>query len=300
MKWLELSVESSPEYVEPLCHVLSQHGKFGLVIEEEGGYNPDEGEEPSGNERVFVRTYIPLETFSQTLRHNIDLGVKLIAHFSTKSVLKEKVMEQEDWIKSWKDNFQVLRIGENVVVAPSWREYNPENDDVLIKIDPGMAFGTGHHPTTRMCLELMEKLVRPGMFVLDIGCGSAILSIAAAGMGASRVLGLEIDPAVAKVALANVNANGLKSTVEVVEGTLTSVDIEPSLFDVAVANISAKVVSEICADIVAVVKPGGKLILSGILEEAVDDVERCVSDAGARIELCRDSGDWVCLLASLA
>ena len=299
MKWLELSVESLPEYVEPLCQLFSQHGHRDVVVEEEGGYNPDEGETRAGNERVIVRTYIPLNTSSDAIRSKIDLGVRLVAHFSPISILREKVMEQEDWIRSWKDNFHVLRIGKNVVVVPSWREYNPKDTDVVIKLDPGMAFGTGHHPTTRMCLELMEKLMRPGMSVLDVGCGSAILSIAAAGMGASGVLGLEIDPVVVGVARSNVRANGFDDAVEVIQGALPNIDVSPSGFDIAVANISAKVISEIAGNIITVVKTGGKLIISGVLQENIESVARCVTDAGARIEWQCDSDDWVSLVATV-
>lgn len=299
MKWVELSVESLPEYVEPLSQVFSRYGQGGVAVEEVGGYNPDEGETPSGDELIVLRTYIPLNSATEERRNQIDLGVRLVAHFSPISVLKEKVVEEEDWEQLWKEHFHVLRIGQRTVVVPSWREYRPMDSDVVVGLDPGMAFGTGHHPTTRMCLELLEELVTPGMDVLDVGCGSAILSIAAAGLGAGSVLGLEIDPVAEEVARSNVRDNDLDGTVKVTLGTLPHADVDTDCYDIAVANISAKIVSELAGELVAAVRPGGTLIVSGVLQDNADGVVQSLTEAGAHVRRRCISGDWVSLVGSV-
>ena len=151
------------------------------------------GEAPSATDWVTLKTYIPLNSAADGRRNRIDLGVRLVAHVSPVSPLQETVVEEEDWQHAWKEHFHVLRVGKRMVVSPTWREHKAKKSDIVVTLDPGMAFGTGHHPTTRMCLELLEKMVKPVMSVLDVGCGSGILSIAAAKLRARSVLGLEID-----------------------------------------------------------------------------------------------------------
>ena len=153
-----------------------RYGHGGVAVEEEGGYNPDEGETPSAADWVTLKTYLPLNSTTRERRNRIDLGVRLVAHAYPVSTLQERVLTEEDWESSWKEHFYVLRVGDRTVICPTWRDYEPRKTDVVITLDPGMAFGTGHHPTTRMCLQHLECLVRPGVDVLDVGCGSGILS----------------------------------------------------------------------------------------------------------------------------
>ena len=299
MKWLELSVEALPEYVEPLSQVFFQYGQGGVAVEEGGGHQPDEGETPSEGERVTLRTYIPLDSTTKERRNRIDLGVRLVAHFCPISVLREQVLEEEDWERAWKQHFNVLHVGKRLVVVPSWRHHRAGKSDVVIKLDPGMAFGTGHHPTTRMCLELLEELVIPRMAVVDVGCGSGILSIAAAGLGAGSGFGLEIDPVATKVARSNVRDNGLARTVRIARGTLPHRDIDANSYDIAVANISARVISQLAGELIDVVKPGGKLIVSGILREHSQSVAQSLAEAGAKVGRSCHDGDWETMVASV-
>ncbi len=266
-------------------------------MEAPGGYNPDEGESPPSAERVTVRTYIPLDHETDERTNYIDMGVRLVAHLSDVSSLRQRVLEEEDWQDAWKKHFDILRIGKRTVVAPSWREYAPRPEDAVIRLDPGMAFGTGHHPTTKMCLELLEELVSPGSSVLDVGCGSGILSIAAARLGAARVFGLDIDRDAAGSAISNVRDNALEQQVEIAEGTLPHEGAPASRFDVAVANISAKVASEMAEHLVSAVKPGGRLLVSGILLENKAGVAERLSAAGARGTTTKVDGDWVTLVS---
>ena len=297
-KWIELSVQAPPEYVEPLSKVFYQYGQGGVAIEQPGGFDPDDGEKPPDDAWVTVKTYIPLDSQSRERRSRIDLGVRLVSHLSPISSLREKVLE-EDWQSAWKKHFHVLHVGKRMAVVPSWQEYHPEESRLVIRLDPGMAFGTGHHPTTRMCLELLEELVRPGMDVLDVGCGSGILSIAAARLGARAVLGLEIDPLAVTAAESNVSQNGVVGTVNIVRGTLPRPSIAANSCDIAVANISARVVTELAGALVSVVRPGGTLIVSGILRDKKDAVASHLKDAGARARGSHGKDDWVSLVVSI-
>ena len=220
MLWVELSIDTPSEFVEPLTQVFTEHGEGGVAIELPAGHNPDEGEEAPIPERVTVTTYIPHDSRLEGRYARIDTAVRLVAYVGDVSELRVRVVEEEEWQDAWKEHFHALRIGTRTVIVPTWRTYEPREDDVVITIDPGMAFGTGHHPTTRMCLELLEMHVEPGDRVLDLGCGSGVLSIAAAKLGASDVLGLEIDPTAASVAERNVRENGVQNTVNTDEATL--------------------------------------------------------------------------------
>ncbi len=296
MKWLELSVSAPPEFVEPLSHIFYRYGHGGVALEQQGGFNPDEGETPSETAWITLKTYLPINESTDERRNRIDVGVRLVAHVGPVTELVARTVDEDEWQNSWKDHFHVLRVGRRLVVKPTWREYEPGAEDVVIVLDPGMAFGTGHHPTTRSCLEVLERLVEPGMAVLDFGCGSGILSIAASKLGASSVLGVEADSSAVRVAKQNARENGVEHNVRVVEGTLPRPEVRPSGFDLAVANISAKVVSEAAGELVGAVKSGGAVIASGIIVDNKAVVERSMAAAGAALADTIVDGDWVTLV----
>ena len=299
LKWLELSVRTPPEFVEPLSQIFYRYGHGGVAVEVDGGFNPDEGEALSGDEWAMVTTYLPMNESLDERRGRIDVGVRLVAHVSDISPLQERVVEEEEWQNSWKEHFHVLKVSPRITICPTWREHTPQTGEHVILLDPGMAFGTGHHPTTRMCLEQLDALVKPGMDVLDVGCGSGVLSIAAARLGARHVFGLEIDSVAVNVAKQNVRDNEVQHTVRVVQGTLPHPDAKQSAYGIAVANISAKVVSEISSYLVRAVHDGGKVIASGILLENKDGVVQALADAGADLEQTLVDGDWVTLVADV-
>ena len=298
LKWLELSVSAPPEFVEPLSHIFYRYGHGGVALEQQGGFNPDEGETASETAWVTLKTYLPINESTDERRNLIDVGVRLVAHVGPVTELVARTVDEDEWQNSWKEHFHVLRVGRRLVVKPTWREYDPRPTDVVIVLDPGMAFGTGHHPTTRSCLEQLERLVAPGASVLDFGCGSGILSIAASKLGASSVLGVEADSSAVRVAKQNARENGVQHNVLVVEGTLPRPEARPGAFDVAVANISAKVVSEASTELVKAVKPGGVVIASGIILDNKAVVERSMAAAGAALSDTIVDGDWVTLVYS--
>ena len=298
MKWLELSVEAPREFVEPLSEVFRRYGHGGVAAEELGGHNPDERETPPDTGRVVVKTYVPLDSSTEERRSRIDVGVRLIAQLAPVSPLHERLLEEKDWQRAWRQHARVLRIGKRVVVVPTWRKYQPKPLDVVIVLDPGMAFGTGHHPTTRMCLELLEETINPGMDVLDVGSGSGILAIAAARLGARNVLALETNPTAVEAAVSNLRANRVGNTARAVHGTLPHREVASGSWDLVVANISSTVISELAPELVAALKPGGTLIASGILLDKKSAVEQRLRQEGAHVHRNVEDGDWVTQIAS--
>jgi ribosomal protein L11 methyltransferase len=206
-----------------------------------------------------------------------------------------------DWAESWKEHFDVKRYGKHVVVVPSWRAYEPAAGDLVISLDPGMAFGTGQHETTRMCLEALERAVKPGMRVLDLGCGSGILSIAAARLGAAGVLALDIDPDCARITRANAARNDCSALIDARVGSLgagsTEVDALVSNIGVLVANIVAGTIIDLAPHLAAALVPRGKLIASGIIGEREAAVVDALRAAGLSIERVHEMGEWRCIEA---
>ena len=296
MLWVELSIDTPSEFVEPLTQVFTEHGEGGVAIELPAGHNPDEGEEAPVPERVTVTTYIPHDNRLEGRYSRIDTAVRLVAHVGDLSELRVRVIKEEEWQESWKEHFHVLRVGMRTVIVPTWRTYESRENDVVITIDPGMAFGTGHHPTTRMCLELLEIHVEPGDRVLDLGCGSGVLSIAAAKLGASDVLGLEIDPIAASVAERNLRENEVHDSVRTDEASLPHPKAESDGYDLLVANVSAKVITELAEHIVGVVRSGGTLIFSGILDKQRTEVIERMVTLGVQFDEGLTDADWVALV----
>lgn len=299
MRWLELSVRSPQEFVEPLSQIFYRYGHGGVVIESEGGFNPDEGESVSPSSWVTLKTYLPMSSTVRERKARIDLGVRLVAHVSPVSSLVERELDEQEWQDSWKKHFDVLHLGRRLVICPTWKEYKATVTDIVLNLDPGMAFGTGHHPTTRACLEMLEEHVKPGTRVLDVGCGSGILSIAAAKLGAGGVVGIEIDPVGVGVARSNVKHNGVGHTVRIIRGTLPHPAITTRAHSLVVANISARVITELAGEIVKTATNGGTLITSGIVAGNRPGVEEALVSNGARIDKAIVDGDWVTIQASV-
>jgi ribosomal protein L11 methyltransferase len=205
-----------------------------------------------------------------------------------------RFVEEEDWAEAWKAFYRPLRIGRTLVIKPSWETFMAADGDRVIELDPGMAFGTGAHPTTQLCLALLEERVSPGDRVLDLGCGSGILALAAARLGARDVLALDVDPVAVAAARENARANGLSDLVRVAEGSVETAGGAPC--DLVVANILADVIIDLARDLSRLVRNDGLLIASGIIADRAADVIASLVALGFRVEEERAQGDWRALV----
>ncbi len=293
MDWLELSVEASPELVEPLVELFQRYGRRQVVVEEAGGFNPDEGESPPVGGPVFVRTYFPQDRRSADRVARIQAGVQLMGLIKPLSPLAVRTVSPYEWEEAWKAHFQPLRIGKRLVVRPTWHEVEASEGDIVLTLDPGLAFGTGHHPTTRMCLEQLERRVEAGMRVLDLGTGSGLLAQGALLLGAEWALALDTEADAVRSSRRNLKAAGLSRRVRIARGTLPHA-LATGL-DLTVANISAKVLVELAGALAETLRPGGTLIASGVLEERGDEVREALLGAGFEELETQQTEDWLAL-----
>ena len=222
MTWLELSVEADSEAVESISELLAQYGyNGGVAIDQPIIAGADGPEYTYDTSRpVTLRTYLPLDEQAEEVRRRLEQALWYLGQMRPVGPLRVRQLEEQDWADAWKQHYAVQRIGERAVIVPSWLEYEPRPGDVVLRLDPGMAFGTGLHPTTQLCVALLEVYVEPGMTALDLGCGSGILAIAAARLGAGAVLALDTDPIAVAATRENVARNDVASAVHVAEGSL--------------------------------------------------------------------------------
>lgn len=282
MKWLELSVRVPSEYVEPVSYLFGRYGN-GLSIEK-----ASEGE-------ALLRTY--LTTTATQKRARIEVGVKLIGSLRPIGELRVREIEEEDWQESWKENFTLLRVGRRLVIKPPWIPYEVRDSELVLEIDPGLAFGTGHHPTTQMALEELERLSPTGMRVLDVGTGSGVLSVAAIKLGAERVTALDVDSTAVKMARRAVRANRIADKVSLGRGSLPHSLAPAGVFDLALANISAKVVSNLAPELHRCLRVGGILVAGGFLDKQESQVAEKLRELGFHIQNRYVIEDWVTLEA---
>jgi len=282
--WQELSITVPHEYVEPISYLFSRYGK-GVSTE------------LAGKGKVLLRTY--LTTGSRQRMARIDVGVRLVGAIEPIGDLEiRELPEDEDWMESWKSNFGILRIGKRLVIKPTWLEldFTASPDDIVIEIDPGIAFGTGYHPTTDTCLQAMEQHIAPGMTVLDLGTGSGILTIAAIKLGAGLVTALDIDSQAVTAARRNFKRLGINKQVRLGQGSVPHPTAPAGDFDLAVANISARGVADRCPFILTALKPGALFIASGLLNTQKEEVAAVVEPLGFSLISEWPQEEWTTLL----
>ncbi|GHO87944.1 50S ribosomal protein L11 methyltransferase [Dictyobacter formicarum] len=300
MQWLELTVQVHPEAVESVSELLSSYSRDGVVIEEPYELS-DDGQEYHilVGQPVQVHAYLPLDGTEEEKKQEIARGLwhfsSLGAHFVGE--LHSRVVDEEDWANAWKDYYHVTHIGKRLVIRPSWREYTPKEDEVVLTLDPGMAFGTGVHPTTRMCLERVEQLVQPGMQILDVGTGSGILALAAAKLGASHIDAIDNSSVAVESSKANAEMNELQSQIDVVLGVLGDAEAsrKEGHYDLVLANIIAHIIGSIAPQLAQVVAPHGLLVVSGIIEARRADAEGPLLEAGLELVDETRIDDWLAL-----
>jgi ribosomal protein L11 methyltransferase len=215
--------------------------------------------------------------------------------------LETRLVHEEDWADAWKEHFPVMRIGRQVVIQPTWREYEASDGDVVIRLDPGMAFGTGLHPTTRLCLAAIEELAAAGAVagaqVLDVGTGSGILAICAALFGARSIVAVDTDPLAVETTRQNATLNGVERLIDVRKGSLPLAG-GAETFDLVVANLIAGLLMDLAAELAAVVRPDtGRLLVSGVFHEREGEVRSAFEAAGLQVVGRHSEGEWLALEA---
>ncbi|WP_203361701.1 50S ribosomal protein L11 methyltransferase [Bacillus sp. REN10] len=309
MKWSEISIQTTNEAVEAISNILHEAGASGVVIEDpfelqrerEDQFgeiyqlNPDDYPE----EGVIVKAYLPVNSFLAETAEGIAQSIKNLVEYNIdigQNVMTLIEVNEEDWATAWKQYYNPVKISEKFTIVPTWEEYEPvSTDELIIELDPGMAFGTGTHPTTVMCLQALERYVQSGDHVVDVGTGSGVLSIGAALLGANKVTALDLDEVAVESAKENVRLNHVEEIVNVSKNNL--LDGIDEQVDVVVANILAEVIMSFTDEVAQVVKPGGYFISSGIISQKRDDVKEAVLAAGFDIEETVLMEDWVAIIA---
>ncbi|SDM20136.1 50S ribosomal protein L11 methyltransferase [Bacillus sp. OK048] len=310
MKWSEFSIHTTNEAIEPISHILHEAGASGVVIEDpfeltkerEDQFgeiyqlNPDDYPE----EGVIVKAYLPVNSFlgetvdaikesiNNLIIHNIDIGLNEVT-------ISE--VNEEEWATAWKKYYHPVKISERFTIVPTWEIYTPvSSDELIIELDPGMAFGTGTHPTTVMCIQALERSVQTGDRVIDVGTGSGVLSIAAAMLGAEDVRAFDLDEVAVTSARLNIKLNKVNDKVTTKQNNLLD-GVEENSADVIVANILAEVILRFTDDVARILKPGGLFIASGIIQQKKDMVKEALISTGFEITETILMEDWVAIIA---
>ena len=296
--WLEIAVQVAGIDAEAVADTFRPHCPGGVAIE--SAIRPQGDEDVvDGDAPALVKGYLPPGVDSARVRRSLRLALRFAPLESPPRWRRARRLREERWRDSWKRYFKPQRIGERLLVKPSWAKYEVKAGDAVIEIDPGMAFGTGQHPTTAMCLRALENRLRPREAVLDLGAGTGILAIAAARLGAGRVLALDIDPQAVKAALENAAANGVQGAVEVREGTLPE-GVRGQRFDLVVANISGLTIERLAASLADALTGTGTLIVSGFIGDAVEELSRALAAAGLMVDRVEAEGVWRAITATRA
>ena len=242
-----------------------------------------------------IEGYFPDVDASQIVIRDIDTRTQALSDLGIQVTLNVTQVDEEDWAHAWKEYFNVTRIGKNIVIKPAWKDHTPAPDDLVIELDPGMAFGTGTHPTTFSCLEMLETYTRPGARFMDVGCGSGILTIAAAKLGAAPLTALDNDETAVTISEKNLAHNGV-TTAHLVTATLDQLPQTPQ--DLIAANIIAQVLVNIMGEIATRLAPKGIAILSGIILDRREDIITALEAQNLTIVEEKRMDEWVTLAVS--
>lgn len=309
MKWSELSIHTTNEAIESISNILHEAGASGVVIEDSEDLTKDRedvfGEiysldpEDFPTEGVILKAYLPVNSFLGEAVEGIKLAINNLAEFNInvgRNVVTISEVNEEDWATSWKKYYHPVKISKRFTIVPTWETYHPvSSDELIIELDPGMAFGTGTHPTTVMSLQALEKHVERNHTVIDVGTGSGVLAIGAALLEAASVRALDLDEIAVKAAGLNVKLNKVQGRVDVFHGNLLEAIDNPA--DVVVANILAEIIMSFTDDAFQAVKPGGIYITSGIIAQKKNDVKQALETSGFVIEDIMMMEDWVTIIS---
>lgn len=306
MRWAEISLEVDPGMVEPASAALTEAGCAGVSVRDPNAVSSDPFAEWAAPDRTASRGctvsgYLPvddrLEAALDDLRRRLDLLQD--AGLPVNGEITLRTVDDDAWADAWKAYFKPLRVGRRFVVKPSWEAWDASPDDLVIEIDPGMAFGSGSHPSTRLCLQLLEETVHPGERVLDWGAGSGILALGAALLGAGEVLAVDLDPVAVRVAEENFARSGCGERLRAETASIEALPAEPP-FDRIIANIVADPIIRGAPEIRRRLRAGGQALVSGIIDHREAEVLAALEAAGLRLERGLAEEEWRALLFTAA
>lgn len=296
--WLEVSLVVDGELAEAVAEVLARFVPNGVAIEATR-IVPDIDGEGRGEGPLRVCGYLPIEPGMEETRQRIEEALWYLGRISPLPPTEFKTIQEVNWVEAWKQHYHPIEIGQRLVVMPAWIEEVPAGR-IPVRIEPGMAFGTGTHPTTQLCLAAAESYVQPGQPVIDVGCGSGILSIAALKLGASHALGVDIDPEAPQACQQNAQLNGIEAGLEIGLSSIAEVqrgDYSIRQAPLVFANILAPIIIRLLDEGLAhLCTPGGVLVLSGILAEQESNVLQALQRHSLRIKEHSQIGDWIGLI----
>ena len=296
--WYELSIDVHAEAVEPVSELLGRYGfNEGVAIDEPYVQDGDGDNLEIDVEKPFtIRTWVADTDYDPAIIEEIRGALWHLGMMRPISELRVSSLAEEDWANAWKEHFKVHRIGDRVVIRPPWLEYAPRGDEVVVELDPGMAFGTGLHPSTRLTMLGVEDVIDDGDTVLDVGTGSGILAIAALKLGASRIDAVDVETVAVRATKENAERNGVGDRIDVRLGSVGTSEPFQGQYDVVLANIIARILIELVDGIVDATKPGGDIVLAGIIQEREPDVITAFEARGASVVNRRQQEDWVSLV----
>ncbi|PBH06018.1 50S ribosomal protein L11 methyltransferase [Clostridioides difficile] len=310
--WIEVTIKTTTEAVEPITNILYEQGAGGAVIEDpkdflfqkknelDWDYVEEEVFKKNEEDDVLIKTYVSEEKnvmeFVEIIKQKV-LGLKDFGIDIGEGSVSLDQVNEADWANAWKAYYKPTKVGQRVVVKPTWEDYAMQDGDLIIELDPGMAFGTGTHETTSMCIRELEKYVNKDSKVFDIGCGSGILAIAAAKLGAKEVVAVDLDEVAVKVAKENVLENKVEKSVSVMHGNLT--DVIKDKADVIVANIIADIIKILAKDVQNFMKEDAIFISSGIILDKVEEVKESLIENGFEIVEVQKLGEWSAIVSKL-
>ncbi len=296
--WIEIVITCPPELAEALSNFMTEHGAEGISQEQE--IDPRELDEIIPRSREEIKAYLPDDALwkerTAELTHYIEELAELFPDLKSPDFSVHTIADP-DWAEQWKKYFKPLRIHRNIVIKPTWERYSPSGRDIVVEIDPGMAFGTGQHSSTRMCLEALEEILLKDRSsiqqwrILDVGTGTGILSITCAKLGAEKVIALDIDPLATDIARKNVSINRVGDQVEVINRDVAKYK---GTFELIVANLNAEPLIKLRPHLLSMMEPGAYLIISGIIVQSVKKIEKSfLKDPLTTLNVLSDK-EWVC------
>ncbi len=298
-KWLKIEIAASADLMDALGNFLTETGAQGVFQETLAPQSPEDFPESQASETI--KAYFPHDARSEKRIGAIQKYLESLSEIFSDlpaPTLKTEIISDPDWAEQWKKYFKPIRVSNNIIVKPTWERYAPSSRDIVIEIDPGMAFGTGQHASTRMCIEALEDVIMQDRSVqdwkvLDVGCGTGILGITAAKLGAQDVICLDIDKKATEIARENAAINHVDDRLHIISKDATTIN-EPR--NLIIANLTSKLLLKLCLHLTQLLEPEGYMIISGIIEQDAAEIEENFSIAPLIQKRVIQEKEWVCYI----